>query len=72
MAQQHTTETIQAWANNYRVVTHKTASQDILRHIVMNLDNHSFSYGPTDKGGYTLTVSGPYVNNVYVLKADEE
>jgi len=67
----HTSESIQTWVDNYRVITNKLASYDILHNIVVNLEDHSFSYGPTPANGYILTISGDIVNRTFVVKADE-
>jgi hypothetical protein len=61
---------IQNWIDNYTFVDNGTTSRDILSNIVPNFSNHGFRYGPTDAGGYTLSINGPVVTQDFVIKAD--
>jgi len=61
---------IQNWIDNYNFVDNGTTSRDILSNIVPNFSNHGFRYGPTDAGGYTLSINGPVVTQDFVIKAD--
>lgn len=61
---------IQNWIDNYNFVDNGTTSRDILSNIVPNFSNHGFRYGPTNAGGYTLSINGPTVTQDFVIKAD--
>lgn len=61
---------IQNWIDNYNFVDNGTTSRDILSNIVPNFSNHGFRYGPTDAGGYTLSINGPTMTQDFVIKAD--
>lgn len=61
---------IQNWIDNYNFVDNGTTSRDILSNIVPNFSNHGFRYGPTNAGGYTLSINGPAVTQDFVIKAD--
>ena len=66
----HTVDSIQTWIDSYIFVDNATASNDIIREIVRDTEGHGFVFGPTNANGYTLTVSGPSVNQTFVVKAD--
>lgn len=66
----HTSESIQTWIDNYMFVDNATASQDIIQNIIRELEGHGYVFGPTEAGGYTLSVTGPDVNQTFVVKAD--
>lgn len=66
----HTADSIQAWIDGYTFIDNAKASKDILQQIIKNLDGHSYTFGPTEAGGYTLKVSGPIVDQTFIIKAD--
>jgi hypothetical protein len=66
----HTAQTIKQWADTYTFVNNATASKDILSEIVRNLPDHSYTFGPTEAGGYQLQISGPAINQTFVVKQD--
>ena len=57
---------VQAWIDNYTFVDNGTASKDILYHIVRNLIDHQFKYGPSNNS-YVLEISGPVVTANFVV-----
>ena len=66
-----TAESIQTWATNYNFVDNGTASRDIMSEIVSKLENHSYKFGPTINNGYVLEITGPTVNQNFVVKEDQ-
>lgn len=66
----HTVDSIQTWIDNYTFIDNATASNDILEEIVRDLAGHGYVFGPTEEGGYYLTISGPDVNQTFIVKAD--
>lgn len=66
----HTADSIQTWIDSYTFVDNSTTSKDIMQHIVRDLENHGYRFGPTENGGYTLNITGPVVNQNFVVKAD--
>jgi hypothetical protein len=66
----NTATDIQNWIDNYNFVDNGTTSRDVLSNIVSNFSNHGFRYGPTNAGGYTLSINGPIVTQDFVIKAD--
>jgi hypothetical protein len=66
----NTATDIQNWIDNYTFVDNGTTSRDVLSNIVPHFSNHGFRYGPTNAGGYTLSINGPVVTQDFVIKAD--
>ncbi len=66
----HTADSIQDWISSYTFVDNLTASKDIMQHIVRDLENHGYKFGPTENGGYILNITGPVVNQNFVVKSD--
>lgn len=64
----HSASSIQTWIDSYAFVDNATASQDILREIVSELPDHSYAYGPTVGGGYTLEITGDIVTQTFTVK----
>ncbi len=60
---------IQSWIDSYTFVDNSTASRDVLYHIVRNLPDHQFKYGPNQTGGYVLEIAGPTVTANFVLRS---
>lgn len=60
---------IQAWIDSYTFVDNGTASKDILYHIVRNLPNHQFKYGPGNTSGYVLEITGPIITANFVVSS---
>jgi len=67
----HTADSIQTWVDNYTFVDNATTSSDIIENIVNDLPGHGYTFGPTEAGGYTLNITGPDINQTFVVKADE-
>ena len=58
---------VQAWIDSYAFVDNGTASKDILYHIVRNLPNHQFKYGPDGNSNYVLEIVGPVITADFVV-----
>lgn len=65
-----TQEQIETWVSGHVWQSNGDTSNEILKQIVSNLPGHSYTYGPTEQGGYTLEISGPTINQTFVVKAD--
>jgi hypothetical protein len=65
-----TTDQIETWVTGHVWQSNGETSSEILKSIVSKLPEHSFTYGPTDNNGYTLEISGPTINQTFVVKAD--
>ena len=63
-------EFVQSWINSYKFIDNGTTSRDILANIVPSLNGHGFRYGPTNAGGYVLSISGPDLTQDFVVKSD--
>lgn len=66
----HTRDSIQAWIDNYTFVDNPTASSDILHMVLAELPDHRYTYGPFGNTGYKLKVSGPVVNETFIVRDD--
>ncbi len=64
----HTAETIQEWIDGYTFVDNQTTSQDILKQVLGDLPGHGFTYGPTESGGYELTINGDSINDTFTVR----
>ena len=66
----HTSSSIQSWIDSYTFIDNATASRDILRQILGELPEHKYTYGPFGTTGYKLKISGPVVNETFIVRDD--
>lgn len=64
----HTVESIQTWIDNYTFTTNAKASKDIMEHIVRELPDHSYKFGPGDPGNYVLEINGADISETFIIK----
>lgn len=66
----HTIESIENWINNYTFVSNSVTSKDIMKDIIRELPEHSYKFGPGESENYILEISGPVVNETFIIKTN--